>query len=53
MLYRREGDAWAKGAGSFEGLDAVIALPAIGAQLTLADIYENVSFEPDRPIPTR
>lgn len=31
----------------------MIALPAIGAQLALADIYENVSFEPGRPIPTR
>nr|WP_318284249.1 MULTISPECIES: Uma2 family endonuclease [unclassified Methylobacterium] len=51
VLYRREGDAWAE--ESFEGLDAVIALPAIGAQLALADIYENVSFEPGRPIPTR
>ncbi len=51
VLYRREGDAWAE--ESFEGLDAVIALPAIGAQLALADIYEDVSFEPGRPIPTR
>lgn len=51
MLYRREGDAWAE--ESFEGLDAVIALPAIGAQLALADIYEDVSFEPGRAIPTR
>lgn len=51
VLYRHEGDAWAE--GSFEGLDAVNVLPAIGAQLALADIYENVSFEPGRPIPTR
>jgi Uma2 family endonuclease len=51
VLYRREGDAWAE--ESFEGLDAVIALPAIGAQLALADIYEDVSFEPGRPIPAR
>ncbi|MDV2982748.1 UNVERIFIED_CONTAM: Uma2 family endonuclease [Methylobacteriaceae bacterium AG10] len=51
VLYRREGEDWAE--ESFEGLDAVIALPAIGAQLALADIYEDVRFEPGRMIPTR
>ncbi len=51
MLYRRKGDTWAE--ENFEGLDAVITLPAIGAQLALADIYEDASFEPVRPIPTR
>lgn len=47
VLYRREDDAWRE--ESFEALDAVIDLPAIGARLALADIYEDVTFEPGRP----
>ncbi|CAO4136006.1 hypothetical protein [Methylorubrum extorquens] len=35
---------------SFETLDAVIDLPAIGARLALADIYEDVAFEPGRSV---
>ena len=48
VLYRREGEDWTK--ESFETLDAVIDLPAIGARLALADIYEDVAFKPDRPV---
>lgn len=47
VLYRREGEAWLE--ESFEALGAVIDLPAIGARLALADIYEDVTFEPGRP----
>ncbi|UMY17189.1 Uma2 family endonuclease [Methylobacterium organophilum] len=51
VLYRRAGEGWAE--ESFESLDAVIDLPAIGARLALTDIYEDVGFEPGRAIPTR
>ncbi|GJE26786.1 Uma2 family endonuclease [Methylobacterium organophilum] len=51
VLYRRAGEGWAE--ESFEALDAVIDLPAIGARLALTDIYEDVGFEPGRAIPTR
>ncbi|MFY9294632.1 MAG: Uma2 family endonuclease [Methylorubrum rhodinum] len=46
VLYRREGEGWAD--ESFEALDAVIELPAIGARLTLADVYADMTFEPGR-----
>jgi len=46
VLYRREGEVWAK--ESFETLDAVIELPAISARLALADIYADMTFEPGR-----
>ncbi|WP_342151087.1 Uma2 family endonuclease [Methylorubrum sp. SB2] len=46
VLYRREDEAWLE--ESFEAPDAVIELPAIGARLALADIYEDVVFEPGR-----
>ncbi|AMB47192.1 hypothetical protein [Methylobacterium sp. AMS5] len=48
MLYRREEEGWTE--ESFETLDAVIDLPAIGARLALTDIYEDVAFEPGRPV---
>ena len=48
VLYRREEEGWTE--ESFETLDAVIDLPAIGARLALTDIYEDVAFEPGRPV---
>ncbi|WP_245517684.1 Uma2 family endonuclease [Methylorubrum sp. Q1] len=48
VLYRREEEGWTE--ESFETLDAVIDLPALGARLALTDIYEDVSFEPGRPV---
>jgi len=44
LLYRRTDDGWAVEA--FDGLDAVVALPEIGARLTLSDIYDGLRFEP-------
>ena len=44
LLYMRVGDTWE--IETFEGLEALIALPAIGASLTLADIYEGLTFQP-------
>ncbi|MHC2002356.1 Uma2 family endonuclease [Methylobacterium sp. CM6241] len=42
LLLARERDAWE--IETFEGLEAVIALPVIGAALALADIYDGLSF---------
>lgn len=42
LLYLRAGDGWE--IETFEGLDAVVTLPAIGAELTLADIYDGLAF---------
>lgn len=42
LLYAREGDSWE--IETFEGVEAVIALPAIGAALALPDIYDGLSF---------
>jgi hypothetical protein len=33
----------------YDGLDAKLELPAVGASLALADIYEGLTFEP-RPV---
>jgi Uma2 family endonuclease len=40
ILYRRVGGAWET--EPYEGLDATIALPEIGADLTMAEIYEGL-----------
>lgn len=48
VLYRREGESWLE--ESFEALTDIIGLPAIGATLALADIYDDVAFEPGRTI---
>ena len=48
LLYMRVGDTWE--IETFEGLEALIALPAIGASLTLADIYEGLTFQPRRDL---
>lgn len=42
LLYLRAGGAWE--IETFEGLDAVVALPAIGAELAMADIYDGLTF---------
>ncbi len=44
LLYRREGEGWQP--VLFEGLDAVIALPEIGASLALAEVYDGLAFPP-------
>ncbi|WP_279358502.1 Uma2 family endonuclease [Methylobacterium indicum] len=44
LLYRREAEGWQP--ELFEGLDAVIALPEIGAGLSLADVYDGLTFAP-------
>ncbi|KQQ39221.1 hypothetical protein ASF58_22705 [Methylobacterium sp. Leaf125] len=48
LLYRRLGEGW--DIETFEGLDAVIALPEIGATLSLAEIYDGLSFPPRRDL---
>ncbi|MBY0257892.1 MAG: Uma2 family endonuclease [Methylobacterium sp.] len=48
LLYRRLGAGW--DIETFEGLDAVIDLPAIGATLAMADIYDGLSFPPRRDL---
>ena len=48
LLDRRLGDGW--DIETFEGLDAVIALPEIGATLSLAEIYDGLSFPPRRDL---
>ncbi len=42
LLYRRSDDDWAVEA--FDGLEAIIDLPEIAARLTLADIYDGLTF---------
>jgi Uma2 family endonuclease len=42
---RQDGEVWLY--RDVIGLDGVIALPAVGATLALADVYERVTFEPD------
>lgn len=46
ILYRRDGETWAQ--ESFEALNDSIDLPAIGVSLALADVYDDVAFEPGR-----
>lgn len=46
VLYRREGDGWET--ETFEALTDTIALPAIGATLALADVYDGFVFETPR-----
>lgn len=46
ILYRRDGETWAQ--ESFEALTDSIDLPAIGVSLALADVYDDVAFEPGR-----
>ena len=48
LLYRRVSEAWE--IETFEGLDATIDLPAIGAALALTDIYEGLTFQPRRDL---
>lgn len=48
LLYRRLGEDW--DIETFEGLDAVIDLAAIGATLAMADIYDGLSFPPRRDL---
>lgn len=43
-LWRRREVGWA--VEEYEGLAATIGLPEIGASLSLADVYEGLSFEP-------
>jgi Uma2 family endonuclease len=43
-LWRRGETGWA--VEEYEGSSATIALPEIGASLSLADVYEGVTFEP-------
>ncbi|AWB23151.1 Uma2 family endonuclease [Methylobacterium currus] len=42
LLYHREAEGWRP--ELFEGLEAVIDLPEIGASLALADIYDDLTF---------
>ncbi len=44
LLYRREAEGWQP--ELFEGLDAVIDLPEIGASLALAEVYDGLTFPP-------
>ncbi|WP_292506278.1 hypothetical protein [Methylobacterium sp.] len=51
MLYRREEGSEEWEALVFEAMTDRIDLPAIGASLALADIYEDMVFEPGRAPP--
>ncbi|SFV17463.1 Endonuclease, Uma2 family (restriction endonuclease fold) [Methylobacterium sp. 174MFSha1.1] len=42
LLYRREAEGWQP--EQFEGLEAVIDLPEIGASLALVEIYDGLTF---------
>ncbi|KMO13127.1 Uma2 family endonuclease [Methylobacterium platani] len=44
LLYRREAESWQP--ELFEGLDAVIDLPELGASLALAEVYGGLAFPP-------
>ena len=44
LLYRRVNEEWAIEA--FDGFDAIVDLPEIGARLALAEVYEGLAFEP-------
>lgn len=44
LLYRRDDEGWA--IETFDGLEAIVDLPEIGARLTLADIYDGLTFGP-------
>lgn len=35
----------------FKGLDAVVELATLGCSLTLAEVYEDVTFPPPKPLP--
>ncbi len=44
MMFAREGERWV---GSLIGADDVIAMPEIGAELSMAEIYEGVELAPE------
>ncbi|GJD54518.1 Uma2 family endonuclease [Methylobacterium dankookense] len=46
LLYRRVGETWEP--ETYEAMSDIIDLPEIGARLALADIYDDVAFEPGR-----
>ena len=48
LLYRRGADGWE--IETFEGLEAVIALPDIGATLAMTDIYDGLTFPARRDL---
>lgn len=44
LLYHHTDEGWA--IEPFDGLNAVIDLPEVGARLALSDVYEGLRFEP-------
>jgi Uma2 family endonuclease len=48
LLYRHKGEELE--IETFEGLEATIDLPMIGAALSLADLYEDLTFQPRRDL---
>jgi Uma2 family endonuclease len=48
LLYRRGADGWE--IETFEGLEAAIDLPDIGATLAMADIYDGLTFPARRDL---
>ena len=48
LLYRRSGEGW--DIETFEGLQAVVDLPDVGATLPLADIYDGLTFPARRDL---
>lgn len=48
LLYRRGAEGWE--IETFEGVEAVIDLPDIGASLTMADIYDGLTFPARRDL---
>lgn len=47
-IYSRRGDVWQF--REIAGHDAAVELSALGIELTIAEIYDGVSFEPAEPI---
>lgn len=46
-IWRRKGESWAT--EELEGLDAIIRLPEIEADLPLSELYRDVKFETAKP----
>ncbi len=47
-VYTRQGDVWTQ--ETYVGLDATVALPAIGCELPLREIYERVQLPTNPPL---
>jgi Uma2 family endonuclease len=48
-VYRKDGDRWIY--QLLKGDDAVLALESVGCELPFAEIFRNVEFPPEEPLP--